>query len=189
MKNYVENEDLSKSSLELGVKLRSKTLVAGVRYRPTTLANIVQFFELRGQQANSIGEALRTAFEALEQLIALELKDNTFTDPQEAIAFLSSRGLFQTDSPANYKARQIANLLSLSNLKTEREDREELRRLSKDMEQTPEFKLALKHLQGEDISKDLKDREVPEDEQDFSPDALRAAFSSPPPIAEQDDES
>lgn len=97
-----------------------KTLVAGVRYDPRTLATLVKFFHEEEQPVASVGEALRFACETLAEIVVVKSRGFAFATETEAVEYLRSKGLLTSLSARN--SRRLHSSLALESFdKTEEE--------------------------------------------------------------------
>ena len=109
------------------------TLVAGIRYKPITLANIVKYLKDQNYPTRNIGESLRSGLELLEQIIITQKDFKKFEDIREAITYLQYERILNISDLGDKSLERLSKILSLDNVEKEREF--ELQRLE-----------ALKHL-------------------------------------------
>lgn len=98
-----------------------KTMVGGVRYKVTTLANIVKYLESLNSHPQTVGETLRKTIEYFEIMIVERDNFQPFTDLREAIQYLEDVGILNKEKLSRQNTERITKLLSLDNLEKEEE--------------------------------------------------------------------
>lgn len=98
-----------------------KTMVAGIRYKPTTLANIVKYLHSQNYRTKTIGESLRLSVELFERIVIRNPNFKEVIDVREAVTYLQSEGIFSLEDLADRNLERLSSALSLEDLERERE--------------------------------------------------------------------
>jgi len=100
--------------------MKERTLVTSIRYKPSSLATIVNYMESRGHRVYRAGMGLKLAIDSFENMIIEAQPQYRIFSEERAIEFLASRGIDVAISIEN--KNQLTNILSLEQAKKSESD-------------------------------------------------------------------